>query len=206
MNSTTIRADTSQRHRQKYANKNPLHRMALGRFHDAIAEEIGTLSPQSMLDFGCGEGFLVKKRADRGVNLPGYDSIDLRSDAVEFARERNPDQEFRTVDLLDLQLGDASCDVVVDSDVLEHLEDLGHHLQRLAALSSRSLLLTVPHEPWLRLLNLMRGRRDTARLGNHPEHVQHQNPRSFARLVESYVNVTAVRSVFPFIFATAHRE
>jgi len=202
---TTIRPDTARRHQDKYTNKNLLHKLALGRFHDALAAEIASLSPKSILDFGCGEGFLVERLRERGVAMPGYVGVDLRSEAVQLARERNPDMEFRTVDIFEWPRREVRFDLVIASEVLEHLYEPERYLERLVQVSSRALLLTVPHEPWFRLLNLMRGR-DILRLGNHPEHVQHWNPESFTRFVRGYASVVAVRSAFPFVILTAGRD
>lgn len=202
MADNTIRADTARRHRHKYANKNPLHQFALGRFHDAMAAEIKRVGAETVLDFGCGEGFLLDKMSERGVDLSGYVGIDLRADALDFARRRHAEATFVQADIFEWPTDARNFDLVIASEVLEHLPEPEAALRRLVELCSGQLLLTVPHEPWFRLLNLMRGR-DIMRLGNHPEHVQQWNPRTFARMVEACATVRSVRSVFPFILVGA---
>ena len=86
MATTTIRADTTERHVNKYTNSNPIPRLSLGRFYDAVAEEITAIQPSSVLDFGCGEGFILAMMSDRDIALPGYEGLDLRPDALQEAQ------------------------------------------------------------------------------------------------------------------------
>ena len=65
----TIRDDTAARHLWKYTNRNPIHRLALRRFFDRIAGEILEMRPDTVLDFGCGEGFFLREVEARGVAL-----------------------------------------------------------------------------------------------------------------------------------------
>lgn len=199
---TTIRHDTAERHRRKYADRNPLQRLSLGAFHDSLAEAISALDPSSMLDFGCGEAFLLDRLLARGVALKGYVGVDLRAAAVAEARARHPGFAFEARDIFAFPAAGARFDLVLASQVLEHLPDPDRYLARLAEICAGRLLLTVPHEPWFRLMNLVRGR-DLARLGNHPEHVNHWNPHSFAAFVDRRAAVERVWTVFPFILLTA---
>lgn len=199
---TTIRHDTAARHRRKYADANPIHRLTLGRFHDALAAELGALTPQSILDFGCGEGFLVDRLLDRGVALDGYVGVDLRQDAIAEARARHPGRAFLVEDVFRWPRDGRRFELVLASQVLEHLFRPERYLKRLAELSSRRLLLTVPLEPWFQLMNLARGR-DFIRLGNHPEHINHWNEETFAAFVAPWATVVRVWTVFPFVFVRA---
>ncbi len=140
--------------------------------------------------------------ATRGVELNGYEGIDLRADAIAEARSRWPGKRFATADLFDAAFDDKRYDVVMALEVLEHLYEPAEALRRLVSLTNGTLVLTVPHEPWFQLVNLARGR-DLMRLGNHPEHVQHWNPASFAEFVSDQAEVTGIRRSFPFIIATA---
>ena len=64
--------------------------------------------------------------------------------------------------LEEMPFGDEQFDLVVASEVLEHLYEPERFLERLCRLSRGPVLLTVPHEPWFRLCNLLRGRDATA--------------------------------------------
>ncbi len=200
MIATTIRGDTTARHVRKYTNRNPIHRLSLKRFHDTLAEEIRKTAPRSVLDFGCGEGFLIDALMKRGIELNGYEGIDLRSEALASARNRLPEKTFNCIDLFDPDLDTRQYDLVLAIEVLEHLFEPGAALRRLVSLSSSRVILSVPHEPWFQLANLARGR-DLIRLGNHPEHVQHWNVKTFATFVAEYADLVDIRRRFPFIIA-----
>jgi SAM-dependent methyltransferase len=199
---TTIRDDTAERHRNKYANANPLQRLTLHRLHTTLAAELNDLAPTSILDFGCGEGFLTEALRAEGAPLNGYLGVDLRADAIDDARARNPKQAFLVADLFDPVALAPKYDVVLASQVLEHLIGPEKFLQRLAQLTARRLILTVPAEPWFQIINLARGR-DLIRLGNHPEHVNHWNEKTFAAFVDSAARVVSTKTVFPFVVVTA---
>lgn len=199
---TTIREDTSLRHVHKYANKNPIHRLALGRFYDAMAKEIGILNPESVLDFGCGEGFLVDQLAERNVTLANYCGVDLREDALTAARTRHADVEFVNANIFDWPNDERQFDLVIASEVMEHLIEPETFLPRLASLAKSHVLLTVPHEPWFQISNLVRGR-DFIRLGNHPEHINHWNLKTFQDFVSNDLKVVKAFTVFPFVYVLA---
>jgi SAM-dependent methyltransferase len=199
---STIRHDTALRHQHKYANKNPLQRFALGRFFDAVAEEVRALQPELTLDFGCGEGLFLQRLKERGVSLGRFCGIDLRPEALELARRRHPDDEFVCADLLTWSNSENRFDLVIASEVLEHLPGPERFLRRLIHFSSQHLLLTVPLEPWFRIMNLLRGR-DLGRLGNHPEHVNLWGLRSFRKFVSPHVEIARAYTVFPFIIVVA---
>jgi len=201
MSVTTIRSDTTARHIAKYSNRNPLHRLSLKRFHDCLATELRGLAPQSVLDFGCGEGFTVGELAERGVTLKGYEGVDLRADAVATARQRWHGGRFSCADIFDGTFDGQQYDVTLALEVFEHLPEPETILERLVALTRHALVLSVPHEPWFQMINLLRGR-DFIRLGNHPEHVQHWNPSTFADFVSRHTDIVQIKSSFPFVLAT----
>ncbi len=166
-----------------------------------MATAIATLAPRSILDFGCGEAFLVDRLLERGATLDGYVGVDLRADALDEARARLPAFEFVATDVL-FWTPAQRFDLVLASQVLEHLHEPEHYLARLRNLCSGRMLLTVPLEPWFRLLNLARGR-DVLRLGNHPEHVNHWSLESFSAFVGARAAVIRAWTVFPFVFLLA---
>jgi 2-polyprenyl-3-methyl-5-hydroxy-6-metoxy-1,4-benzoquinol methylase len=194
---TTIRHDTSLRHVRKYESQNPLQRWLLDRFHRTVRGWLDELRPARVLDFGCGEGYFWEAMAKLGP-LPEVVGLDLRADAVEAARARMPGLTFRCQDLFEFDPRGERFDLVVASETLEHLYDPARVLKRLCLLCRGHLLLTVPHEPFFQLSNLLRGR-DLWRLGNHPEHVQRWSRRGFVRFVSPLVIVDRVNTSFPFI-------
>jgi len=200
---TTINAETTQRHIRKYESRNPVHQWVLHRFHLRVRNILDALQPSRILDFGCGEAYFWLAQERLGP-LPEVVGIDLRADAIQHAKTRLPGMTFLCEDLFSLDAGDQQFDLVLASEVLEHLYDPGVYVDRLCAFTSEWLLFTVPHEPFFRLANLVRGR-DITRLGNHPEHVQHWSPRTFARFLARHIEVLRVESSFPFIIAVCRK-
>lgn len=194
---TTIRSDTTARHVHKYENKNIIHQLVLGRFLDAMAEEIKALAPGQVLDFGCGECFFWQEMQHRDVCMRNLTGIDMREDALIKAKSLLPECRFINQDILTWQTSERF-DLVVASQVLEHLPSPKKFLEKLVSLTRGYLLLSVPWEPFFRLSNLLRGR-DLLRFGNHPEHINQWGVRTFARFVSSQAEIITFRRVFPFL-------
>jgi 2-polyprenyl-3-methyl-5-hydroxy-6-metoxy-1,4-benzoquinol methylase len=199
---STIRHDTTERHVRKYSSRNPIQWFALRRFFDRIAAELNSLQPETVLEFGCGEGLFLKEIRERGIVLDDYVGLDLREDALASARSLHPNGRFERVDLFQWSAPVGGFDLVIASQVLEHLPDPGRALNRLVELCSGQLLLTVPQEPWFRVLNLLRGR-DLCRLGNHPEHVNLWTFPRFRNFVADHAEVVHAYRVFPFTVVVA---
>ena len=109
------------------------------------------------------------------------------------ARTDLPDAGWRE----QLSFGDGQFDLVVCVGVLERLRDPDAVLRELARVTSRHLLLAVPHEPFSRCSNLLTGRhlRD---LGATPGHRNRWTGAGFQRFVSQVGNVRAVASPFPW--------
>jgi 2-polyprenyl-3-methyl-5-hydroxy-6-metoxy-1,4-benzoquinol methylase len=197
-----IRPDTSARHLLKYSNRNPFHRLALDRFFTAVSLRIRQIQPKNVFEFGCGEGFFLQELKNRGLVFDSFVGLDLRRDAIEMAKELHPEHSFVEADFLSWDYPVKSFDLVIASQVLEHLAEPEKYLERLVAYSGKHLLLTVPWEPWFRLMNLLRGR-DINRLGNHPEHINQWGIRQFESLVAKFAYIQKTKAVFPFIIVSA---
>jgi SAM-dependent methyltransferase len=128
----------------------PKHRIM--RYHDFFVDRIG--ADERVLDVGCGKGELAFDLAERaGAHVTG---IDISEDALAFARER-----FHS-DRLELELADAfewvppqTFDVIVISNMLEHVEERVGLLRRLVELARpKRFLIRVPvlERDWVVLL------------------------------------------------------
>lgn len=140
--------------------------------------------------------------AAREIELPNYEGLDLRSDALTEARSRWPGTHFSKADLFDPTYDQKRYHTVMALEVLEHLFEPEPALKRLASLATDYILLTVPNEPWFQFMNLIRGR-DFIRLGNHPEHINHWNKNLFIDFVGRHAEVVRVITRFPFIILLA---
>jgi 2-polyprenyl-6-hydroxyphenyl methylase/3-demethylubiquinone-9 3-methyltransferase len=85
-----------------------------------IEELVG--KPVSVLDMGCGAGFLSNHLADLGHVVTGVDQAP-DSLAVAARHDRTRSVDYRAGDVYSLPFADGRFDVVCAMDLLEHLED-----------------------------------------------------------------------------------
>jgi SAM-dependent methyltransferase len=77
---------------------------------------------QRFLDAGCGTGGMLRWALDSG-RFDTVTGVDLGSDAVELSRRRAPDADVRVAPLHALPFEDASFDLIVSHDVLQHVHE-----------------------------------------------------------------------------------
>jgi len=185
----------------KYGSTNPVVRRLMAGFEGTLERLFERAAPESVLDVGCGEGVLTHRWAAQLSDRPvlGIDLPDAKLEA-EWTARRRPNLEFRAMppeDLQDLPFPDASFDLTAAIEVLEHVPDPERTLAEMARVAARHLLVSVPHEPLWRALNMARGAylRD---LGNTPGHVNHWSKRSFVQMAGRHGEVVEARSPFPW--------
>lgn len=186
---------------RKHESKNPLLRLALGHFTRTLCRVVAELRPRAVLDVGCGEGYMLDalRRSGLGASLSG---VDTSADAIAVARARLGDGvRLEVADARGL-VGLDGFDVVLMLEVLEHLDDPDRMLDVLADGVRGHVVLSVPHEPLFRGLNLLRGHH-LARLGNHPEHVQQFTRAGFLAVVRRRFDVLAAPIVPPWTMVVA---
>ncbi|HMU25860.1 MAG TPA: class I SAM-dependent methyltransferase [Solirubrobacterales bacterium] len=183
---------------EKFQTGNPVVKRLIGGFYDTVEEVVKPLKPATVLDAGCGEGETLDRLSE--VLPPAPTGIDLNPESVEFAARRLPGATIRQADLLNLPFEDGSFDLVLCLEVLEHLPDPAAGLAELARVSGRDIVVSVPHEPWFRLGSFARGKY-LKTWGNHPEHVNHWNPKSLKAFLSTRTEVVEVQTSMPWIIA-----
>jgi len=92
------------------------------RFMPHVFALAGNLNPGArVLDVGCGNGFTCGEFLKRGCRVVG---VDLSSQGIEAARRAHPGGRFEVLaadDALLERLGEAPFDLVVSTEVIEHL-------------------------------------------------------------------------------------
>ena len=132
--------------------------------------------------------------ATLAARLPGtrLDGLELDETALGMARVRCPGATLVRGDACALPFGDRSFDLVVCLEVLEHLPEPMRALRELRRVAGTGCLLSVPHEPFFRLGNLLRGKNVT-RLGDPTDHVQHWGARGFAEFCGRELAIRTIR-------------
>jgi SAM-dependent methyltransferase len=163
----------------KWEYSGALYQKHLELYLDAMYLLLERTSVCSVLDAGCGEGVVYRAMRTRGFDGE-WTGVDLSADAIDYAKRESPEAEWQVSSVADLPFPESSFDLVLSSQVLEHLAEPEQALRELARCSQQWLVLSVPYEPlfqWLTWLSIH------FRIGGDPGHVHHWRPREFRRFV-----------------------
>ena len=182
---------------QKYQSKNPVQRALIGRFMDQVRMLLEPLAGRSVLDAGCGEAFILDMALSACPNLRIAGGIDMDVEALARGHQLFPRIPVLRADILHLPFPDSTFDIVICTEVLEHFEQPEHALRELCRVASNYCLLSVPHEPFFRASNLLRGK-NISRLGNDVEHYQNWSRSAFVGFAGQYLEIVDSRLSFPW--------
>jgi SAM-dependent methyltransferase len=183
---------------QKYESQNPIQRWLIHRFLDRVTRLTVRVGPLTVLDAGCGEGFVHTHLAARLGEGVAFTGLDLSHEALDEGRSRGSRAELLRGSLVQLPFAGSSFDLVVCTEVFEHLPQPAVALDELCRVSRRFLLLSVPREPFFAGLNFMRGK-NLRRLGSDADHCQHWTRWAFLRFARRRFRILAApRDTFPW--------
>jgi len=172
----------------KYTSGGRLYYWHLRQFMHVLYETLATTAPQSVLDAGCGEGFVTRflRRQNADWRLTG---VDVSAEAIAYARHHpshdEGDARYRCGDLYDLPFDDGAFDTVLCSEVLEHLDHPDRAFDELRRVARRSVVVSVPREPYFQWLNDLG---QALNLSPDPGHVNFWNRRGFRRFVRRHLH------------------
>jgi ubiquinone/menaquinone biosynthesis C-methylase UbiE len=108
--------------------------------------------PDSIIDVGCGDGYLLYEIRKKfgGGQLYG---LDLTEGRIETTKRNVPEASLLRGDITKLPFPDNAFDVVVCSELLEHLTNYEEAIDELIRITKKKLIITVPNE--LRLVRVM---------------------------------------------------
>lgn len=191
---------------RKHTSGNPLQRRLIDRFHAKLTAIVTDLQPETVLDAGCGEGFVAESflRAMPAVAITGFDPYEP---SVNAAQMRNPRGTFQVADIYAIPFDDNAFDVVCCFEVLEHLHDAPAALRELARVAGAAVVLSVPHEPFFCLSNAARGKNlDVTPRGSDPDHRNFWSREAFGQFVHTELDVMEVTGSLPWSICVAtHR-
>ncbi|HRV91318.1 MAG TPA: class I SAM-dependent methyltransferase [Anaerolineae bacterium] len=191
--------------RQKHLNSNPVQRLLLSRFHQIIVDLVQQTQADKILDAGCAEGFVIQHLQHndiRAVCIGG----DFEPEALQWGRDNFiHNAPVANLDIHRLPFPDNHFPLVICLEVLEHLPDSQVGLRELARVSSDYILLSVPHEPFFRGANFLRGKHLTA-FGNDPEHLHNYSGCDFRQMVDGVVDVVWHGYSFPWQIALTRKR
>jgi 2-polyprenyl-3-methyl-5-hydroxy-6-metoxy-1,4-benzoquinol methylase len=185
----------------KYGTRNPIERRLVDGFLDEVLGLVDRSGAGEAHEVGCGEGEITLRLARRGLRVRGSDvSADVIAEARRRAAVAGVEVAYHAAPISGLRAPRDAAELIVCCEVLEHLDDPEAGLDALAGLARPWLLVSVPREPIWRALNLARGKY-LWDLGNTPGHLGHWSRRRFLELLDSRVEVVAVRSPLPWTMA-----
>ncbi len=181
----------------KYRSRNPVVRHLVARFLRQVGDLVVAQRPRRVLEVGCGEGIVLEYLGGR---LPDarLDGLELDEGALAEARARCPDAALVRGDACELPFGARCFDLVVCLEVLEHLPDPARALAELRRVARQGCLVSVPHEPFFRLGNVLRGKNLT-RFGDPTDHRQHWSAAGFAAFCSRELSVRVRTGAFPWL-------
>jgi len=183
----------------KYGSRNIIVRRLMQGFENSLVELVDKVSPQSIHEVGCGEGYWAMRWADQGITSTGSD---FSGKVIELARanalERGLDEKMFSVEsIYELPRREARQDLIICCEVLEHLENPEDALRKLQAAAQKYVIVSVPREPIWSALNMARGKYLTSG-GNTPGHVQRWSASAFKSLVSKYFEIVDTRTPLPW--------
>lgn len=185
---------------QKYFN--PLTRGVTKNFIDDFLEEIKTLKIGSLLDVGCGTGYITKKlKVNPSISI----GCDLDISRIKLAREYiGPDVPLVVANAVKLPFKSSIFDMVTAMELLEHVPNAEALLREIKRVSKDYVLITVPNEPLFRLANFFRGK-NIKRLGNPEDHIHHFNRKSLEFLLAKHFSEVKIKvNSFFWLMAICH--
>lgn len=182
----------------KYQSKNPIKQFLIKRFLKTIALEIKKLEVKSVIDLGCGEGFVEEYLLKEGLKIEIV-GIDKNKKAIRQARGRNPNGEFIQGDIFSLNFKDKQFDLVLMLEVLEHLREPQKALLKAKRLAKMAIF-SVPWEPWFSLLSFL-SMKYLTKWGRHPGHINYFSKNNFKKLISKSFYYSEIKSSFPWLIA-----
>lgn len=183
---------------RKHTSSSKLQRALIDRFHTKIASIVKNLEPETLLDCGCGEGFVSEVLLTEMPTLQ-ITGFDVLPESVELAQLRNPRANFSTGSIYDIDHEDNSFDVAVSFEVLEHLHEADKALAELVRVAKNYVVLSVPHEPFFCLANAARGKNlDITPRGSDPDHRNFWGRSEFGEFVSQQLEVITLTGSMPW--------
>lgn len=164
-----------------YNSKNPLVKFVHNDRLNKIVIEIPNKKRLKILDAGCGEGHLIEKLNLKN-NTNFYYGVDITEMSLESAKKRCPYAQLYNMNLLNLDFDDESLDIVICSEVLEHVFEYETVLKELNRVLKKNgnFIITFPNETLWTISRIILGRRPI----KVPDHINSFTPQKMLSLIK----------------------
>jgi len=183
----------------KHTSKSWVQQLLISNFNKRLLQLAKGVHPQAILDVGCGEGFTLQRLKGEGIGKK-LEGIDYSKDAIALGKKTHPNIVIKHGDIYALPYKDNSFDLIICSEVMEHLQDPKKALTELARVTKKYCILSVPNEPIFMLGGIVRG--------TFPKTIGHINfwtRFGFKRFVEKKFRVVSIYNPFPWTLVLAEK-
>jgi len=188
----------------KHTSKNPIQKFLIKNFFSLLISLIKPLKVESILDAGCGEGFTMGKLLEEKV-CKKIEGIEYEKDAISLGKKLYPYLIIKQGSVYELPYKNNSFDLVICTEVLEHLDEPAKALKEILRVTKKNLIISVPNEPLFMVSNFLRGK-NLSRFGNDIGHINHWNPISFKKyLTKNELKIKKINLPFPWIIVLGEK-
>ena len=184
----------------KHTSKNPLQQFFIERFNQQLLQVVKDLDVSTILDVGCGEGFTLQKLKNAGIGKT-LEGIEYDPTAIKLGKQLHPSITIKEGDIYNLPYKNATWDLIICTEVFEHLADTKKALEELSRVTKKYCLLSVPHEPIFMLVDYLRGKTPKS-IG----HINHWSRTGFKKFVEKEFIVQAIYNPFPWTMVLTKKK
>jgi len=189
---------------RKHTSRNPFLAYSINAFNEQLVGFVCLANSKSVLDIGCGEGFTIEYLIKRlpSLNLVGGD---ISKESLNVAKGINRTVKFKQADVNNMPFEDGQFDLVICSEVLEHLGRPEVALDEINRVTNKYCILTVPNEPMFSLINFLRGN-NIMLLGKSPHHRQFWSENEFVNFIQRTFEIIEIRKPLPWIMALCKKR
>lgn len=189
----------------KHTSKNPVQKFLIKNFYSQLLSLIKPLKPESILDAGCGEGFSLNQLKENNIGKK-LEGLEYSKISINLGKKVFPHLNIKKGSVYNMPYKNSSFDLIVCTEVLEHLEDPKKGLLEIMRVSKKYIIFSVPNEPFFMLGNLLRGK-NLKRFGNDEDHINHFTIYSFQKLLKKNgLKVRELKLPFPWIMILAEKK
>jgi ubiquinone/menaquinone biosynthesis C-methylase UbiE len=189
---------------RKYTSRNPIQKYLINNFLKTLFQCLDNLTINKVLDAGCGEGFVLSEFKNRGIG-DYLEGIDFSEEALNTGKKLFPNLSLRPGDIYSMPYENSSFDLVICTEVMEHLDEPDKVMEEIVRVSKKYCLLSVPNEPLFMISNLLRGK-NISRWGDDIDHLQHWSSRAFEEFINRKLKILTVKRPFPWTVVLSNKR
>lgn len=175
---------------EKHTSKNPLKKFLIDNYNKNLLSIISPLDVKNVLDAGCGEGFVLNLLYQYKIGRE-LEGVEFADEAINIGKKIHPYLNLKRGSIYALRSSDRYYDIVLCTEVLEHLEEPEKALKEIERVAKKYVLITVPHEPWWTLFNFTKWGMDIG-------HINHWSGKGIERFIKRNSNLKIIKKVYSF--------